>query len=566
MEAKSEPETNNIPDDDSRKVFFYGEPQRMQCLNFLMHLAPYSNDTLVITGGVGSGKSVLLKQFMHKGGEAWRTCFMAGEGLASVKELLRAIEARFSIRSLEDAPRTEQIEVLVDEFQAVQKRNQRVVLIIDDAHKASEDVLGFLDQLQEGLRRAGDGVSLVLTGDESFAAHPEVENLRVHGMHVFELLPLSMEETENYLRNFLRKKGMPTDALSSGEMKRIYKEAKGNFALTFSLARNAVGKGRHRLVLGGAEESDATPSVEPSQAVVVPRSRYFVPLSVLLVFAILVANQFGSIPLPDWLSEKEPTVEPSSPSEPTTGGVDEVEPPPAEEDTPSFHALEEEYAPVTQPGPPEALTDAFDQLALEEPSAPVVLAEDGIVPIVPPVEEAAVATPPEIVEPEVQSVPAVEALTPPVPQAPLVVIPAPEVVAPPPPVAVEPLAITTQAEPPAVTETSPAPAETPPAPAGPRDEAWLLAQGEKKYTLQIMALNTDKTFKKMLAKVDNPSAFAIYRLMRNDKLLYALVYGVFDSSADAQAAVADLPKSLGKVSPLAKRMRDVQKDIRAAPP
>ncbi len=566
MEADRSAEPNNHPDDDSRKIFFYGEPQRLQCLNFLLHLAPYSNETLLITGGIGSGKTVILRQFIQKGGDAWRTCYMAGETLAGVNDLLHALEARFSIRPLEGAARTEQIQVLVEEFQAVQKRNQRVVLIVDDAHKASADALAFLDQLQEGLHRAGDGVSLVLTGDAPFASHPEVENLRARGMHAFELTSLSLEETENYLRNFLRKNGMPTDTLSSGEMKRIYKEAKGNFGMTFSLARSAIGKGRHRVLVTDAEKPETAPLAAPEHQrdIVVPRSRYLVPLLLLLAFALVVANQFGSLPLPDWLSTAERPVVPEAP-------------PPVVEEAPSLHALEEEYAPVTQPGPPEAVTDVFDRLALEDQTTEAEPSEELEVPPTPPIEEGVEVAPPEPEEPAQPTAPPVAVPPPPsagaviapiappipLPEPPKQAAPTPEPVAPEAPKAPE---AGTSTLPPPTAEPGPAaPAEPSPVPVGPRDETWLLTQDEKKYTLQIMALNSDKVFRNMLAKVEDPRVFAIYRLVRNGKVLYALVYGVFDSVAAAQAAAAELPKSFGKVSPLPKRLRDIHKDIRAVP-
>lgn len=596
---------------DSSTVFFYGEPQRLQCLNFLLHLAPFSNDTLLIIGPAGSGKTVILKQFLHKGGEAWRSCFMQGEGLRAVTDLLQALQTRFSIRSLEDAARTEQIEVLVEEFQAVQKRNQRVILIIDDADKAGEDVIAFFDQLQDGFRRAGDGISLVLAGAEAFAQHPEVENLRNHGMHVFELTPLTLDETQNYIRNFLRKNGMPTDALSSGEMKRIHREANGNFAMTYNLARAAIGKGRHRLLggIGGEEKASEDVPAAAHHDIVVPKSRYFIPLSLLLVFALLIAYRFGNLPIPDFIGEvdraahaPQPVVE-QAPAPAADVAIDAesgedgaIGSEDGGEDVTTLHALEGEPAPVAQPGPPEALTDAFDQLAMGrqvegEGEAPPA----GEARLPPVAEEAAPSeTPtsqksvPELLAEAARTkaqVPEVAPLaqTQPSPEsaksAPAAATPAPE----PEPVAAEPAkaepvpapppaAVVTEVDQPKVEAPPPAPAlaaapapESQPTPAEVRGEDWLLEQPETAYTLQIMALNSDAAFRKMLLKVEDPSRFAIYRLLRNDKTLYALVYGSYDSRAAAEAAETELPKSLGKVSPLPKRMRDVQKDIRALP-
>lgn len=606
MDAK--PVQQAASSEEQRNVFFYGEPQRLKCLNFLLHLAPYSNETLLILGAIGSGKSVIVKQFVQKGSDTWRVCMIAGETLASLGDFLRVIESRYSIRSLEDNTRTEQIEVLVEEFQALQKRNQRVILIIDDADKASVDVITFLDQLQEGFRRVGDGISLVLSGEASFGSTPEIESLRNHGMHVFDLAPLDFEETQNYVRTFLRKSGMPTETLSSGEIKRIFKESAGNFALTFVQTRNAVGKGRHRLLereQSGDETATENDEYVPSA---VPRSRYFVPLTVLLVFALVAVVQFGDFPYKDRLTAmispanddvamietSPPPIEPlpdasveqppeiSSIDDQAALAMDDFAHDSGNEDggeeVVAAHALEDEFAPPAQPGPPEILTDIFDQIvrdgagpAPEIASGPEVQSAENHPAASAPADEpktlsAASEQPKEAIslkEPtslEPEPVPAAEVDDKPsTPAAGALQRPA---------------ALGSEmSEEPATTLPGPAEKapqdiseiESPsPSVAGPRDEVWLLAQPEAKYTLQIMALGSDKPYEKLLAKVPAPEAFAVYRLVRGNKTLYALVFGVYDSAAEANAAGAQLPTGLGKVSPLPKRLRDIHRDIRAA--
>src|SRR3569623_704522 len=56
--------------------FFYADANREQRLDLMQHLAPYS-EVLIVIGGPGAGKTMLLQQFIARAGETWRTAVVS---------------------------------------------------------------------------------------------------------------------------------------------------------------------------------------------------------------------------------------------------------------------------------------------------------------------------------------------------------------------------------------------------------------------------------------------------------------------------------------------------------
>ena len=142
-----------------------------------------------------------------------------------------------------------------------------------------------------------------------------------------------------------------------------------------------------------------------------------------------------------------------------------------------------------------------------------------------------------------------------------------------PPVAADPVA-----EPPAADEPAlPAPvaattqpAEPPvavtrdPAQDGARDAAWLLDQAPDSFTLQLFTLSSEERLERFLEAQADPEQFAIYRLERNGRILHVVVYGLFATRAEADAASRRLPASVGPVEPWVRTLGQVQDAARTS--
>lgn len=134
-----------------------------------------------------------------------------------------------------------------------------------------------------------------------------------------------------------------------------------------------------------------------------------------------------------------------------------------------------------------------------------------------------------------------------------------------------------QAEP-VVPAPSPTPSPTPPAEpepepdlrgaadAGPasrgRDAAWLLRQPVDAFTLQLLTVSSQERAVAFVNAQQYPEQFAVYRLRRDGRALFVVVYGLFDSRDEAQAIAVNLPESISKIRPWARPLAQIQDAIR----
>jgi len=111
-----------------------------------------------------------------------------------------------------------------------------------------------------------------------------------------------------------------------------------------------------------------------------------------------------------------------------------------------------------------------------------------------------------------------------------------------------------------------------PAPAAPdsavqpqaRNAAWILQQPASAYTLQLVSFSTAERAAEYLADQTDPGSFARFRLQRDGRMLHVVLYGRFESRAQAVAASAALPESVGRVEPWIRTFGQVQQGVRSA--
>jgi type II secretory pathway predicted ATPase ExeA len=84
---------------------------------------------------------------------------------------------------------------------------------------------------------------------------------------------------------------------------------------------------------------------------------------------------------------------------------------------------------------------------------------------------------------------------------------------------------------------------------GPHDSAWIRAQPAARFTLQLFAASAAAPRDKFLAAQGHPERFAVFQMRRAGKLYYVLLYGNYATRAEADAAAAALPSSMGELQP-----------------
>jgi DamX protein len=113
--------------------------------------------------------------------------------------------------------------------------------------------------------------------------------------------------------------------------------------------------------------------------------------------------------------------------------------------------------------------------------------------------------------------------------------------------------------PPRAPEPSRPVAKAQPAPTG---RAWLDAQPDARFTLQLLGTSSRARVEEYLAKQPAGSPVAAYRSERNGSPWYVVIYGSYESAEAATAAARRLPGSIGKVTPWVRRFGTVRTDIK----
>ena len=95
-------------------------------------------------------------------------------------------------------------------------------------------------------------------------------------------------------------------------------------------------------------------------------------------------------------------------------------------------------------------------------------------------------------------------------------------------------------------------------------EKWLLSQGSSYYTIQLMGVRKEALLFDFIERNQllKQNEIAIYQSTFKDKAWFQLLYGVYATKKDAQAAADKLPLKIRKSSPWIRRLSAVQKTIR----
>lgn len=148
-------------------------------------------------------------------------------------------------------------------------------------------------------------------------------------------------------------------------------------------------------------------------------------------------------------------------------------------------------------------------------------------------------------------------------------VPVEERVAKPPPVAnpsrtvrVDPPAPKPAAE--TVVKPQPASRSVPAASSEPRNAAWLLAQSDASYTIQLIGFGDESRADAYLKSQNQPGRFALFRTQSGERVVHVVTYGVYASQAAAETAVGRLPTTVGKITPWVRPIRSVKSAIRTA--
>ncbi len=506
--------------------FKFFPAQRKPVLAQLHQLARYSSLMLVVSGPLGSGKTLLRQALVASSNKQSVICVAAsGRQAAGSLSLLQHFSQGLGGNS-------QDVDGLLGQVARLNQGGQEVYLLVDDAERLQDEALDTLAALATGDR---DGRAHVFLFSE-----PELltrlESLgKADSCHVLELQPYSLAETRAYLAQRLQGAGQDIDLLDDAQIEEIHLDSGGWPGGINRAARDALVE---------AMLADREPETAGERGSSLPKKHLLAVAVVLGGLALAFVLKNGDEPAPTAQS-------PVASGEPLAASGDA---PPSTGPTIEFAGGQPVPLPLVGQGQPvlrEPLAREAGQAAVEELDA-----ANAAMPIA--------APRPAPAQPSPAPAPAAPASAPAQAAAPVaapVVAPAPApapAVAPAPSVASQPRPAPAPA--PAPTP-APAPAASAPA-AGGVHNGWYLGQPVGQYTLQLFGTSSEAAAQSQVR--EGGGEYRYFRKLHQGQPLYVVTYGRFSSPEAAKSAVSALPARLQAGKPWPRTFASIQQEIRQA--
>jgi general secretion pathway protein A len=212
--------------------YFYLSPQHQEALNCLIYGINEKKGFMVITGGIGNGKTTLCRTLMARLDESVESALIFNSALSDL-ELLQTINQEFGIavkRGRQTKKRCLDAlnEFLLKNFAA----GKRALLIIDEAQNCSLAALEQIRMLSNLETDREKLLSIILMGQPELAALLALPSLRQLNERItvrYDLKPLNRDNVQVYIAYRLTMAGgMDKVQFSRGAYNLIYRRSEGN--------------------------------------------------------------------------------------------------------------------------------------------------------------------------------------------------------------------------------------------------------------------------------------------------------------------------------------------------
>ncbi|MBG6624531.1 AAA family ATPase [Pseudomonas aeruginosa] len=520
--------------------FKFFPAQRKPVLGQLHHLARYSQLLLLVTGPLGSGKTLLRQALVASTNkDAVLSVVISARTAADETSLLRQVAQGLSINQAS-------LEAILTKVAQLAITGQDVYLMVDDAEQLQDSALEVLLLLASGTNEGR--LHVFLFGEPSLLPRLEVFSEGEERFHAIELQPYSEEETRDYLAPRLEGAGQGIELISNDLLVDIHEQSEGWPGAINQVARDALieamlaNRGAARKATGGSFN--------------LPK-KHLVILAVVAIGVIAAWFMQGkSKPEAPQTASTELSMNGATPAQAQQPGSG-----PAVEFNGSSQPLPLPLVGESQPVIREPLAQAAGQGGDDEgglpsaavpptvsSSAPPVtpLANNGVTPMHP--------VPPAPTDPTAPAAPPTPAQTP-APAAPGARAPARTPAPAPAPAA--PAASTPATT--AAATPAPAPAAKP-ASGGGAGSQWYRNQSGGNFALQILGTGSEANAQAFIRQ-QGGGDFRYFKKTLQGKPFYVVTYGSFPNRAAALAAVKKLPSKVQAGKPWPRTFASIQQEI-----
>lgn len=517
--------------------FKFFPAQRKPVLGQLHHLARYSQLMLVVTGPVGSGKTLLRQALVASTNkQSVQSVVVSARGAGDAASVLAQVAQSLNVANAE-------VQTILAQVVQLALTGQEVYLLVDDAEQLDESALQALLELAAGVPEGRPHVFLF--GEPSLIAALEGLDADGERFHVIELAPYSEEETREYLEQRLDGAGRGIEVFTREQIVDIHENSDGWPGNINQVARDTL-----------IEAMIASRSTvkRPSMGFNMPKKH------VLALSAVVVVAVAAAVLMPKKGSDK-PAEAPAAQAQLPLG---EGQPANAQSNN-GGPAIE--FSGSSQPMPLPLVGQS--QPVMREPLAQAAGMGDGeeggpagntalqpanpptVTTIAPP--QGATAGPAPTPAQPINTAPAQSVAT--APAQP--VAPAPK------PVATQPAKPVAPAKPaPAPTQVAAAKPAAKPATGGAGNSGWYSGQKAGNYVVQIFGTSSEASAQSFVKAQGGD--YRYFKKTLQGKPLYVVTYGNFASRDAAVAAIKNLPAKVQAGKPWPRTVGSVQQELATA--
>lgn len=496
--------------------FKFFPAQRKPVLGQLHHLARYSQLMLVVSGPLGSGKSLLRQALVASTNkQAVQSVVVSARSASDASSMLAQVAQELGVAQPE-------VQAILSKVVQLALTGQEVYLLVDDAEQLDESALQALLELAAGVPEGRPHVFLF--GEPSLIAGLDELNVEEERFHIIELAPYSEEETREYLEQRLEGAGRGIEVFSREQIADIHENSDGWPGNINQVARDTL------IETMIASRSTAK---RPTMGFKMP-TKHVLALSAVVVVAVAAA-----VLMPK-KGDKAPAEAPAAQAQLPLGDGKQGA---AIEFSGSSQPMPLPLVGQSQPVMREPLAQAAGMGEGEEGSP---AGDTALQPGNPPPTVTTIAPP--------QGVPAGPAPAQPVAPAPKSVATQPvKPVAP-----VKPAPAPTQV---AVAKPAPKAAEKPAA-ASAGNGGWYAGQKPGNYVVQILGTSSEASAQAYVKAQGGD--YRYFKKTLQGKPLYVVTYGSFANRDAAVAAIKNLPAKVQAGKPWPRTVASVQQELAAA--
>ncbi|HHJ81184.1 MAG TPA: hypothetical protein ENJ65_06080 [Candidatus Tenderia electrophaga] len=511
-----------LSEDRSPKTIYIEESRKLN-LNKLLHLAPYS-EVLLLLGEPAVGRTSLLKAFIERAATTWRISFVTATAVMDGVAFLRQIGLGFE-HSLDNVNSTTDLLWELDRYlQALGRSGRRAIIIIDDAHLLTDDVILLAEKILRD-ERTDNSVSLIVSMRKDQAAKLDrFALLKERLAYTLTLEPFSQKEVDGYLRHRMHETVPQLDEfLSPALVADIHRKSGGIPEKINALAHNALTK-KDSVNLSGGDRGLLLKLMGLVLAAAAIGGVLYFQDEINQIFAVPAESARTTTDTPIRTDSRLASAVPDAADAQVLMAIRA-----AGRDAAAAKQKDSEAEQTA------VMADAVEERLPAATEQPELMAEEVVV--------EAFAVEPKLGLDEVEGI---KPVAEPVVETAEIVV---ETVS----------QVDTQAVTAAIakvdTEGEEAPAPAP-------ELEWLMRQPENYYTMQMMALVDKPTVLRFVQKHQIAEQSSTYPITRRGKVLTVLVYGSYASRAEANEAAKALPKSWGVGEPWIRRISDARSDLK----